>query len=159
MLNPDDHVLDIGCGPGAAVRAAATVVTAGKAVGTDRSPAMVEIASKRSEHLPNAEFAVGAAEDLPFPDDAFTVAWTAHAFHHWEHQEQGLLEAQRVLVPGGRLIILETRTNGEHGLSLDRALDLSRELERLGFVEPTIDRRKDNYFVGASVSGSTSVTR
>lgn len=158
-LGPDDHTLDIGCGPGAAVRAAANVVTDGRAVGVDRAESMVEIARKRSAGLPNVEFTVGPAEDLPFPDDTFTVAWTAHSFHHWDDPEAGLIEARRVLAPAGRLLVVEDRTNGEHGFSLDKALDLSFELERLGFVDAAVDRHKDTYFVGASVSSSTSATR
>jgi ubiquinone/menaquinone biosynthesis C-methylase UbiE len=141
------------------VRAAAKVVTDGKAAGVDRSPSMVDIARKRSAALPNVEFAVGPAEALPFPDDAFTMVWSAHSFHHWSDPEQGLLEARRVLGPGGRLLIVENRTTGEHGFDLDGALDLGTELERLGFVDPSLTRRDETYFVGASVPGSTSVTR
>ena len=158
-LASSDHTLDIGCGPGAAVRAAAAVVTEGTAVGVDRAESMVEIARKRSPGLANVEFAVGQAEDLPFPDDTFTVAWTAHSFHHWDDSEAGLLEAQRVLAPAGRLLVVEDRTNGEHGFSLDQALDLSFELERLGFENASVERHRDTYFVGASVSPSISVTR
>lgn len=156
-LSPDDHTLDVGCGPGVAVRGAAQSVT--RAVGVDRSPSMVEIAQRRSAEFPNAEFAVGSAEDLPFPDDTFTVAWTAHSYHHWSDPESGLVECQRVLAPGGRLLIVETKSNGDHGLDLDRALDVSKKLEALGFVDSSVELHSKNYFVGASVPGSMSVTR
>lgn len=148
-LSPGDHALDIGCGPGAAVRHAAASVT--RAVGVDRSPAMVEIAARRSAAVPNAEFAVGPAEDLPLPDAAFTVAWTAHSYHHWEDRDAGLAEARRVLAPGGRLLIVETRSNGEHGLSLDGALKAQADLEQLGFVDASIERHRDNYIVAGRV--------
>ena len=52
-LAADDHVLDIGCGPGVAVRGAAAVVTEGRAVGVDRSPSMIDIARKRAAGLPS----------------------------------------------------------------------------------------------------------
>ena len=148
-LSADDHTLDIGCGPGVAVRHAAPRVT--RAVGVDRSPAMVDIATRRSTGVPNAEFAVGPAEDLPFPDDAFTVAWTAHSYHHWEDQDVGLAEAKRVLAPSGRLLIVETRSNGEHGLSLDGALTAQSDLEQLGFLDTGIERHRDNYIVAGRV--------
>ena len=112
---------------------------------------MVDIARKRSEDLTNVEFAVGAAEELPFPDDAYTVAWSAHSFHHWEDQVAGLLETQRVLAPGGRLLLVEKKTTGEHGFTLDGALDAQTQLENLGFVGSSLERHKDNYVVGASV--------
>ncbi len=150
-LTPQDQTLDIGCGPGAAVRHAAETVA--RAVGVDRSPSMVDIARKRSGSLPNVEFAVGQAEDLPFDDDEFSVAWTAHAFHHWEDGQAGLTECFRVLAPGGRLLILETKTNGDHGLSLNRALDLSATLEALGFVDADVGLHQKQYVVEARVPG------
>jgi ubiquinone/menaquinone biosynthesis C-methylase UbiE len=156
-LSSDDDTLDIGCGPGVAVRRAASLVS--QAVGVDRSPSMVDIARRRSAKVPNAEFAVGSAEDLPFPDDTFSVAWSAHSFHHWADPGAGLLECQRVIAPGGRLLIVETRSNGDHGLSLDRSLDLSTRLEGLGFVDASVERYANNYFVGARVPSSTSATR
>ena len=112
---------------------------------------MVDIARRRSAKVPNAEFAVGSAEDLPFPDDRFTVAWSAHSFHHWADRNAGLVECQRVLAPGGRLLILETRTTGEHGLSLDGALDLGGELGELGFVDPSLERHGNEYVIEVTV--------
>lgn len=158
-LAPDDRTLDIGCGPGVAVRGAAAVVTDGRAVGVDRSPSMVDIARRRSEGLENTEYAVGQAEDLPLPDESFTVAWTAHAFHHWADPDAGLIEARRVLAPAGRLLIVEDRTSGEHGFSLDRAMDLQFKLEEVGFVDASVARHRDIYFVGARVPSATSATR
>lgn len=158
-LAPDDRVLDIGCGPGAAVRAAAVRVTSGHAAGVDRSAAMIDIARKRSAAIGNVGFDVGTAESLPFDDGAFTVAWTAHAFHHWTDQEAGLREAMRVLGPGGRLFVVENRSNGEHGINLDRAIDLQHLLGGLGFVDASVGRLGKDYVIGASVAGSTSVAR
>jgi ubiquinone/menaquinone biosynthesis C-methylase UbiE len=158
-LEPDDQVLDIGCGPGAAVRAAATVVSAGRAAGVDRSRAMVDIARRRAADLPNVAFEVGVAESLPFPDGAFTVVWTAHAFHHWSDQESGLKEAYRVLAPGGRLFIVENTSTGEHGITLERAMDLEAKLGDLGFTRTFLDRLGKDYLVGARVPGAAPATR
>jgi ubiquinone/menaquinone biosynthesis C-methylase UbiE len=147
-LSLDDDALDVGCGPGAAVRYAAPDVA--RVVGVDRSPSMVDIARKRSVGLINVEFEVGQVEDLPFGDDTFTVAWSAHAFHHWANRDAGLIECRRVLAHGGRLLILETKTTGEHGLSLDRALDLSDHLEELGFTDADVGLHLGQYIVSAS---------
>lgn len=152
-LAPEDSVLDIGCGPGAAVRSAASVVTAGLAAGVDRSPAMIDIARKRSAELDNVSFEVGSAEALPFDDDTFTVVWTVHAFHHWENREQGLSEAHRVLAPGGRLLILEIKSTGEHGLSLDGALDVQFNLDALGFTDTAVELLGKDYLVGGVAGG------
>ena len=131
-------VLDIGCGPGAAVRAAAGSVE--RAVGVDRSEAMVEIARRRSRKFPNVEYAVGDAEHLPFPDGSFDRVWTIHSFHHWEDRRRGLLESHRVLRPRGRLLIIESETKGSHGLDRTQASRLADELREVGFADATVSK-------------------
>lgn len=113
---PDDTVLDVGCGAGAAVRRAAA--RGAVAIGVDPSPGMVEAARRRSRDHASARFEVGHAADLPLDDDGVTIAWTISAFHHWPDRGAGLREIRRVLVPGGRLLIAESRIArfGSHGL-------------------------------------------
>jgi ubiquinone/menaquinone biosynthesis C-methylase UbiE len=130
-------VLDIGCGPGAAVRTFAPHVW--RAVGVDRSPAMVRIASRRSRKFPNVSFTAAPAEALPFSDDEFDVVWTIQAYHHWEAPASGLAEAQRVLRPEGSFLIIETKTSGSHGLSRAAAEHLLTRLELANFVDTAID--------------------
>ena len=137
-LSASHTVLDIGCGPGAAVRTAAGSVS--RAVGIDRSKARVEIARRRSRDVDNVEFIVAGAERLPFPDAAFDRIWTIHSFHHWEDPSLGLAEALRVLRPHGRLLIVESETNGKHGLDKARADELVHELQSFGFDEAHVSR-------------------
>ncbi|GMQ86663.1 MAG: class I SAM-dependent methyltransferase [Acidimicrobiia bacterium] len=148
-LSSTDRILDIGCGPGDAVRRAARIVVEGRAVGVDRSQAMVTIARRRTQGLGNIEFKVGAAEALPFPDDTFTVVWTVSAFHHWADPDTGLAETQRVLAPGGRLIIVEGQTSGAHGLSATGAEELCAELRRSGWAQPVMSRHQKEFVVSA----------
>lgn len=147
-LDPSHIVLDIGCGPGAAVRAAAGSVT--RAVGVDRSEAMVEIARRRSRRFGNVVFEVAGAEDLPFPDDTFDRVWTIHSFHHWEHPGEGLAQALRVIKPGGRLLIVESDTNGSHGLDLARANALADELQSVGFAEARVSKPHRQLVIAAT---------
>ncbi len=145
-LDAADKALDIGCGPGAAVRRASEVTA--EAVGVDRSGDMVEIARKRSSGRPNVRFEVGAVESLPFADDEFSSAWTVHAFHHWEDQEAGLAECRRVLAPGGRLLIVEKdvkRSKG-HGLTSEEIEGVTAKLQRAGFAEVVVSKH-DKQFV------------
>ena len=131
-------VLDVGCGPGAAVRAAASAVT--RAVGVDRSEPMIGIARRRSKAFPNVEFVAAGAEDLPFPDATFDRVWTIHAFHHWEDGDRGIAECLRVLKPGGRLLIVESETRSEHGLDRSRASDLADSLRSAGFASAAVSK-------------------
>jgi ubiquinone/menaquinone biosynthesis C-methylase UbiE len=72
---------------GAAVERAAS--RGADVAGVDPSPAMVEQARQR---VPQATFAVGSAEDIPFPDDAFTVVIAVATYHHWADPVAGLTE-------------------------------------------------------------------
>ncbi len=137
-LAPHHSVLDIGCGPGAAVRAASSHVA--RAVGVDRSEAMIAIARRRSDGFPNVEFHTSGVETLPFPERSFDRIWTIHAFHHWEDEDAGLRQCLRVLQPGGRLLVVESETKGKHGLSRNTAGALADRLRELGFASAGVSK-------------------
>jgi ubiquinone/menaquinone biosynthesis C-methylase UbiE len=102
-LGPDDRLLDVGCGTGAAVRRAAQIVE--RAVGADLSPAMIARARELASGLDNVEFVEADSERLPFPDGAFTRVLCTTSFHHYPAPEQAVREMARVLSPRGRLVI------------------------------------------------------
>ena len=114
-LTAADVVLDVGCGGGAAVRAAAAQVTGGRVLGVDPSPAMLAIAAEHTAEHPEREriaYLHGDAGHLPVPDSSVTVALAINTIHHWEDAEAGLGEVRRVLAPGGRLIVSEEAIGG-----------------------------------------------
>ncbi len=153
-LQTDHVVLDVGCGPGAAVRNAAPRVQ--RAIGVDRAAAMVEIARRRSAGHANVEFHVAAAEELPFPDNSIDVAWTIHAFHHWEAPDAGIAEMARIIRPGGRFLIVETESRGSHGLSPARADEVAAQLQSDGFASASVAKHRKQFVVtgvGAAPTG------
>ena len=142
-LGAEDRFLDVGCGPGAALEHAAA--TGAQVVAVDPSPSMVSRASKR---VPTAEVRVGSAEELPFPDDYFTVAVNVASFHHWAHRDAGLREILRVLAPGGRLHIMEGMIKeGKDGHGLDPAdvESLMARLLELGYADTEVDTVKTDW--------------
>ena len=143
-LSSELATLDIGCGPGAAVRGAAPLVS--RSVGVDNSAAMLQVAARRSKEHSNVEYHDGSAEALPFPDDSFDRAWTVQAFHHWSDQAAGIVEAQRVLRPGGKLLIMETEGKGKHAMSRAKADEVVEGLVAAGFGSASIDKH-DKYLV------------
>ena len=150
QLEPADRVLDIGCGPGAAVRMAADIVVAGSATGVDRAEPMVDIARRRSRSHRNADFRVGSAEALPFDSGSFTVVWTAHSFHHWEDRSAGMAEMRRMLDGGGRALILE-QDGKKHGLTESEADEVAAHLRGAGFDAVEIARHDDQVIITARV--------
>jgi ubiquinone/menaquinone biosynthesis C-methylase UbiE len=64
----------------------------------------VATASTADERL---HFVGGAAERLPFDDDAFDLVISTTSFDHWTDQQQGLAECARVLAASGRLVLTD----------------------------------------------------
>lgn len=103
------RLLDVACGTGdfsiEAYRAGVKQVT-----GIDISANMVEVGRKKIcemglEHAIDLQY--GDSEQMEFPDNSFDVVTVAFGVRNFEHLELGLKEMQRVLRPGGKVIILE----------------------------------------------------
>ena len=107
--DPFDNVLDVGCGTGPVIELLAKKYPEKHFVGLDITPAMIEAA--RSKGLPNAEFVVGDAENLPFGDGGFDAVLCSNSFHHYPNPGAFLREAHRVLRPGGKLILRDYTSN------------------------------------------------
>jgi ubiquinone/menaquinone biosynthesis C-methylase UbiE len=119
-LQPNDRLLDVGCGTGAAVRAAAATVE--RAVGVDLSPQMIERARELATDAPGAEFVVGDSENLPFEPDAFTAVLCTASFHHYPDPQKAMAEMVRVLTPDGRLVIADGVADRRAARIADRIL-------------------------------------
>src|SRR5579871_1997336 len=138
-LTPADRVIDIGCGPGAAVRYAAR--RGAVATGVDPDPAMLRLArwGTALRHSRNVSWLEGRAEKLPVLDGQATVAWAISSTHHWEDRTAAIDEARRALAPGGRLVLAERLSDpgawghAAHGLTRAGAQELGRQLTALGF--------------------------
>jgi ubiquinone/menaquinone biosynthesis C-methylase UbiE len=135
-VGPGDRVLDIGCGPGAALESASRL--GADVYGVDPSPSMVARAGRR---VPDATVVEGSAESLPFPDGAFSHVLAISTFHHWASQEAGIDEVHRALTPGGRFFNVERKLepdNDGHGLDLSAAEGLSKTLADHGFHDCSV---------------------
>jgi ubiquinone/menaquinone biosynthesis C-methylase UbiE len=122
----NETVLDVGCGSGLLLIAAAKRLTTGMAVGVDIWRQEDLSNSQREATLNNARIEgvaervkveEGDARQLPFSDAAFDVVVSLNVLHNIarrEEREQALLEIIRVLKPGGRLLIADFRNTGEY---------------------------------------------
>ncbi|XP_020483784.1 putative methyltransferase DDB_G0268948 [Labrus bergylta] len=94
--------VDVGCGSGQG-----TILLAphfAKVVGTDISKAQLEMAQVNS-NPPNVSYRHCPAEELPFASGEVDLV-TAMTAAHWFDRQKFLLEADRVLRPGGCLALL-----------------------------------------------------
>jgi ubiquinone/menaquinone biosynthesis C-methylase UbiE len=99
--------LDLGCGGGHVSFLIAPQVQ--KAFAYDLSEPMVEIvrAEALRRGLNNLEAVQGSVERLPWPDQSFDLVTTRYSAHHWHDVDAALLEARRVLRPGGLMVVMD----------------------------------------------------
>jgi ubiquinone/menaquinone biosynthesis C-methylase UbiE len=143
-LSNSDVVVDVGCGPGTALRRAKRA-GAGRGVGIDPSASMLRLARwiTSVRRVKGVNFLEGSAESLPLDAASATVVWAIQSVHHWEDMSWGLKESLRVLAPRGRLILLErfvtpgARGHASHGLDRRQAQEVAALLTRTGFAEVT----------------------
>jgi len=104
-LTGDEIVLDAGCGAGHTALAFAPHVRHVTAL--DLSAAMLgqvdKLAAERG--LTNITTRQGDVEQIPFPDASFDLIVSRYSAHHWPRPQDALAEFQRVLRPGGRLLL------------------------------------------------------
>jgi SAM-dependent methyltransferase len=94
------QLLDVGCGSGVLTEELARRVGAKNVAGIDPSP-MLEACAAR---VPGADLRQGAAEDLPWPDDAFDAALAQLVVHFMADPAAGVGEMARVTRPGGAVV-------------------------------------------------------
>jgi SAM-dependent methyltransferase len=149
-LQPDDELLDIGCGPGAFLATKAR--HARRVVGLDPSRTMLHQAERRLAGrlaAGTARLVVGSAAELPFDDGEFSAVTAI--FAPMKHAE-----VFRVLRPGGRVVAADNdprRSPDEPTVAWGRRrwdeADHRRMLEDAGFTQVTA-RYVGGYLLGSA---------
>lgn len=106
---PYEFLLDVGCGTGFLIDLL-TRQKAARYFGLDLSDEMIRVAQEKA--IPGASFTVGSADHLPYPDESFDIVTCSQSFHHYPYPEKAMLEAKRVLKPGGLYLLSDTGIGG-----------------------------------------------
>jgi len=112
LLEPSQPkiILDVATGTGDFALTCYEILKPKKIVGIDISEGMLDIGRKkikRAGREKNIELTKGDSEAILFDDDTFDAITVAFGVRNFENLEKGLSEIQRVLKPGGKLIVLE----------------------------------------------------
>ena len=125
----DDRVLEIGFGPGLAIRELARLATEGHVCGIDHSELMLRRAKRlNAEGLRRGvvDLRLGSVEDLPNFDEPFDKVLTVNAMMFWREPVSRLEELRRLLRSGG-LIALAHQPRGP-GASDETSAAKGREM-------------------------------
>lgn len=101
-LTPQDRLMDLGCGP--AQLAVAFAPFAGHVLALDPEPAMLTLARKAAEGVPNIEVRQGRSEDLGPQLGTFRAALIGRAFH-WMDRRETLRRFESLLPDEGAVVL------------------------------------------------------
>ena len=134
MLAPRARYADLGIGDGMLTLMLAEVAAHVTAV--DISPEMLGQLGTRAKAkgIDNIELVEGDIEDLPLPDASHDVVVASQALRHARSPARCLAEARRILVRGGRLLVIDLLAHTEEWVR-DKL-----EHQHLGFTETALEQ-------------------
>jgi SAM-dependent methyltransferase len=172
-LRPGEVVVDLGCGGGLDVLLAAPKVgPAGKAIGIDMTPAMIDRARRNAarQGVANVEFHLAAIDRLPLADASVDCLISNCVINLAPDKPAVFHEAFRILKPGGRLAVSDIALKRPLPPEVSQSVlayvgcvagavlieDYERALREVGFeAVQVVDTRKDlnAYARAENVSG------
>jgi SAM-dependent methyltransferase len=131
----EGRVLDVGCGPGVLTAELVRRHGADRVDAIDPAPGFVAAARER---LPGVDVRLGHAEDLPYADGSYEVAFAQLVVHFMQDPVRGLSEMARVARGGLVAACVWDHGGGRGPLSLfwDCARELDPEARRKADASP-----------------------
>lgn len=139
-VQPDDRLLEIGCGHGVAVSLVCHRLGSGRIVAVDRSAKMAALAAKRNAaHISSgkASIVTGSFPAVDLGEQQFDKIFGIHVPFFWQQAEQEFAAIRQLLAPDGSLYHVfqplaadraeeltasAVATLGRHGLCASRVL-------------------------------------
>lgn len=115
--SPGDCVLEVASGTGILARKlAAAAGPAGRVVGIDLNPKMVEVAQRLGGDGTSIEYLQGDGTALDLPDGGFDAVYCQQGLQFFPDRAAGVREMRRMLDPGGRAVVITWRGLDAHPL-------------------------------------------
>lgn len=165
-LRPGLDVLDLGCGPGTITVDLAQRVAPGRVLGIEVDAAIVATARRTvtDAGAPNVSIEIGDAYALDVADASFDVVHAHQVLQHLSDPVAALVEARRVLRPGGLVAVRDSDYAAfawaPGDARLDRWMRVYHQVARHNRAEPDAGRWLPTWvatagFVDTRVSSST----
>lgn len=115
-INPDDIILDVGCGGGININRMSK--KAKKVYGVDYSIESVKLSrevNRQEISDGKVEVVKGDVQNLPFDDESFDIVTAFETVYFWPNIEKCFGEVKRVLKPGG-IFLIGLESNGSDNM-------------------------------------------
>lgn len=114
----NEVTLDVGTGTGHLADVLVTKIPEGVVIGVDESDAMLRVAREKAvkRGLHNYYPFKARAEDIPFRDGYFDLAYCVRAMHHFDDPLRALKEVHRLLKANGNFLLCEPLGPRDEGL-------------------------------------------
>jgi SAM-dependent methyltransferase len=139
-VRPDDRLLEVGCGHGVAVSLVCERLTTGTITAIDRSPKMIEMATRRNRAYVEAGRAVleaTALEDADLGNRRFGKVFAFNVAPFWQQPEPALGVIREHLARDGTFYLFWDARHFAPGRARDLGNDLADRLREGGF---SVDR-------------------
>lgn len=144
-VQPDDHILEIGCGAGVAVTILAASLTKGTITAIDQSESMIKKASTRNAALlatGKAIFIPVSLMDMP-AKKRYTKIFAFNVSLFWKDATKELAVVKKLLAPQGKLYILHQPPPGTRVVFNEAiATKVTENLDKANFTVRDIMHKK-----------------
>lgn len=140
-VQPTDRVLEVGFGPGVAIRELSRVAARGRVLGVDHSDVMVRAANRRNRRAVRAgrvDLRLGSAEKLPDFAGPLDKILSVNSMGFWKDPVATLAELRAMLRPGGTITLAsQPRCRGATASTSERTgRQIESALEGAGLSRP-----------------------
>lgn len=139
-IQPDDHVLEIGYGPGLSIRHAAELASRGRVVGIDHSNVMQRQARRRNRQAVTAgrvQLRCGSVDDLTGSPAEFDKVLAVNVFMFWSDPVAVLRKVAELMLPSATIALtMQPRGSGVTNDDTRRAgARMAAALQEAGFTD------------------------
>lgn len=106
------RIIDVGCGPGYHAAGLRTAFPESTVIGIDLSEPLLDVARRHAAQAgidAGLHFEKGDVLEMPYEDGAFDAAICLFMFHIVEHPIRMCDEIERVVKPGGQVVLIDLR--------------------------------------------------